>query len=115
MKKPLVVRIVRSEWARGKTAMYDTGSSLLLRSGKKCCLGFACLALGATEENIYLKGTPRGIDVGVAIPTWLRMSGATTDVWRLIITNDSPRTSDAVKERRITRIFARHNLKAVFK
>lgn len=113
MKKPLVVTIVRSEWVRGKEAV-ETGSALLLSNGKKCCLGFACLALGVTQGQIDGVGIPVILSAEVVIPAWLRREAPASDVRKLVGTNDSSRTSDAARERRIKRIFSRHNLKAVF-
>ncbi len=44
------VIVDRSKWLRGE----GTVNSMLLRpsDGKMCCLGFVCLALGRTEEDI---------------------------------------------------------------
>jgi len=50
MIKKLKVIVDRKRWLRGEGA---TNSSLLReRDGKMCCLGFACLAAGHTEDEI---------------------------------------------------------------
>ena len=47
MDRTLRVEIKRSEWLRGG------GNSVLLDgAGKKCCVGFACLTAGLTEDKI---------------------------------------------------------------
>lgn len=52
--------IDRATWLRGE----GENVSRLLRGsdGKKCCLGFYCLAKGYTKEEIYNKASPRQLD-----------------------------------------------------
>lgn len=53
--------IDRSKWANPGL---DNGSSMLLNSdGGMCCLGFACIAAGVPEEEIFDRGEPEGLDV----------------------------------------------------
>lgn len=104
------VEISRAKWLRG------TGDGRLLNSeGKMCCLGFACLAFGATEKEIGLYRMPR--HVSAQIPDWMRQryAGQTPcDVELAANINDSEQIDDAERERHITEIFARNGLEAVF-
>jgi hypothetical protein len=62
----LKVVIDREKWYRGKSG---AGSRLLVRSddpardGKMCCLGFAALAAGFTEDEIRGYGTPAHLNL----------------------------------------------------
>lgn len=54
------VTIYRDRWYRGQ----GSGASKLLRyDGRMCCVGFMCLAGGATEEDILEKLTVVGFNV----------------------------------------------------
>jgi len=44
------VTVRRNKWLRGEN--YDVTRLLRPSDGKMCCLGFACLALGETEDSI---------------------------------------------------------------
>lgn len=52
----ITVTVERRRWLRGE----GSTPSRLLRStdGKMCCLGFACLALGKTEDEIRDRKSP---------------------------------------------------------
>lgn len=47
------VVIYRDEWYRGRGV---AGSQLLREDGRKCCVGFICLAAGAKEKDILGRG-----------------------------------------------------------
>jgi hypothetical protein len=50
----LDVPVKRSQWYRGQG---PEGSALLRDDGTMCCVGFACIAAGLTEEQIRNIGT----------------------------------------------------------
>lgn len=71
------VIIKRSEWSRGNlignALLVDKPNERLLEQagamgkllpteGKMCCLGFACLALGVSKEQLLDKSTPEDLD-----------------------------------------------------
>lgn len=64
--------IDRAKWLRGQGG----GSLLEPQSGKMCCLGFECLRLGFTENDISNKGYPSNIlkvmDETIRLPEYLR-------------------------------------------
>ncbi len=102
------VEISREKWLRGEG---HDGSQLLRKSDKKmCCLGFVCLALGATREQIMDVGLPSRVS-SVKLPQWMRRS---SDVLKAVSINDAIDMDDATRERHITEIFACHRLQAVF-
>lgn len=63
MSKNKLIEVVidRTKWYRGR----GSPDSKLMRmdDGKMCCLGFACLKLGATEDQITGEEYPEGTDI----------------------------------------------------
>lgn len=49
----ITVRVVKPKWCRGN----DSGSALLTRGGKMCCIGFLARKLGARPKDIRGVGT----------------------------------------------------------
>lgn len=75
------VTVERSRWLRGEGS---TASALLReKDGKMCCLGFVCLALGRTEDQIRDKSSPT---CGEWTGDGSAMAGSGT---RLIVRTDS--------------------------
>jgi hypothetical protein len=60
METVLKFTVDRKRWLRGEGEQ----NSLLLRESdnKMCCLGFACLAAGHTEDEIRNVATPTGLN-----------------------------------------------------
>lgn len=63
----LEVTVVRKDWFRGKGGdesklqIAPTGRVRDNNAGKKCCLGFGCLAAGQPVEDIIGEADPSGI------------------------------------------------------
>lgn len=90
------VTIVREEWLRGT----DDGM-LLDTGGKKCCLGFACGALGLPDSELLAIGRP--VEVyrtdGPDLMGLVNDIGGDSDFTdNAIEINDADDTSDAEKE-----------------
>ena len=76
--------INRQWWLRG------TGGGKLLdpETKKMCCLGFECLRLGYTEEEILDKGLPNNLRDITKLPLWLQTAEAGIPVDLLAAAND---------------------------
>lgn len=110
------ITIDRTKWSRGDLASNAllVGRNTLDRSregnesaganrplpelGKMCCLGFACLALGATPDQIRDKPMPRDVSDEVELPGLRKLCNA---VWECsvfarnaAVRNDSPLLDD---------------------
>ena len=68
--KKVTVRISRAKWSRGHdgnslrlaySKVKETGNKSAKR-GNMCCLGFACLALGANKKEITDHGLPSCVE-----------------------------------------------------
>jgi hypothetical protein len=126
------VIIDRSKWHRG----YDGGVSALLISekgrklvaeddctsgiipkqeivGKKCCLGFICLAYGLSEADILGIGLPSNLkkEAKEKLPDWLRHG---MEVEPLSSINDRQHTSETYREERIQELCAVHDVEIEF-
>lgn len=58
--------IDRSKWRTGENGDYSTGvgrTLLLNNEGNMCCLGFECLRIGLSKEQINGKGAPDNHDM----------------------------------------------------
>lgn len=129
-KKLKKLTIDRRKWGRG-----NTGGSLLNKNGLKCCLGFACTALGFKNRDILDEGIPsdlvstytkekarsKSVEKSRAKKLdWLveeNGSGkfrASSAVNQLVGINDDSLTSDNYKEAEITRIFKENGVKVKF-
>ena len=123
--------IDRRKWLRNRgTEVYD--SMLLDPKGKMCCLGFACLDMGMKRKDIKDITSPSVIscirEESEEVQEyrkslgWLLRPGSSfnslpmdsRDCNRLMMVNDSPTTTDKMKEHKITRIFAKHSVKVKF-
>lgn len=64
--KKILVRISRAKWSRGhsenalllKHSKVELSGNKTARRGNMCCLGFACLAVGAKRKDILDVGLP---------------------------------------------------------
>lgn len=109
--------IDRTKWLRGE----GTGNSALLREkdGKMCCVGFYCLALGKTKEEISerkwpLKTWPEFAWLVRQEDTLRRPNDETCDnngvtLWKL---NDNPEVEN--REARIAEAFAKNGVEVEF-
>lgn len=113
--KPLVTVVVdRSRWYRGQSSK---DSRLLREDGQMCCLGFACLALGASRDDIFNRSRPAQLTGSVAR---LFVSGHggiwtdATDAADAMRTNDDKFLDEPERERRIIGMGRRLGLAFVF-
>lgn len=118
------IRISRRRWLRYDGDGYDSGE-LRAFNGKQCCLGFVCRQLGGfTPAEILQVSMPSDLvspDSSLKLlakvkrlPKWLLGVTSKSDVGRAANVNDSAKYTDAQREARIKKIFAKHNLRAVF-
>ena len=123
-KKPTVVRISRKKWSRG----HEDNALLLGKSAEKwvnnktakrgnmCCLGFACLALGAKKKEIRDKGMPCSVPrhlEGLNID-WMCGRKDTDFSFRASAINDDPDINNTQREKRLRKLAKRHGFKFVF-
>ena len=116
--------IDRERWLRGEGS---TNSKLLrLSDGKMCCLGFYCIALGLSQEQIREVNSPIG--VADKLPTkgiWMvapassgELSGGVSDVdigaGNLIEINDSVREMPDKREKLIAEEFVKYGVDVEF-
>jgi hypothetical protein len=104
--------IDRSKWLRGEG---DKSALLRASDGKMCCLGFYCLAVGLTENQIRNKGFPQYLYDNPLEKTegkWLVDGGM--DVIFLTDYNDSGALPEKVREEKLTEIFATHGVTVKF-
>lgn len=117
MKKIKTLTIDRRKWGRGKTGGRLLTGATTHNPGKMCCLGFTCLKYGLTPKQIvngtvpvYLSKTAKAM-----LPDWLTCSSrGDADVGAFACINDSWDSDDADKEKMITTIFAKHDIKVKF-
>lgn len=106
------VTIDRTKWYRGKGS---STSRLLVDAstdrGKMCCLGFVCLALGASENDILGKQMPFSEGVPRIFPKWLNDG---PDLYTLSFVNDSNSISETEREKTIIETCAKHDLEIEF-
>jgi len=128
MNKPKVLVIKRSEWIRGKINQTKQGGSVLLdpRTNCKCCLGFYGLACNIAETAMKRKGDP--VEIGKKSfkqwrekAPWLFHANRfhmyrSEDCDELISINDDTviEMTDAIRESKIKKIFAKHDVKVKF-
>lgn len=95
--------IDRTKWLRGE----GNSQSRLLRSGdgKMCCMGFYSLACGLKDDEI--RDSPWPDHSESRVPDWIHGKGLS----RL---NDSEDIPDALREQRISKIFAKHGVEVEF-
>ncbi len=87
----------RATWLHGEGSL----ASVLLRvDGKKCCIGFLCLAAGVPKQEIYNAGTVAALEHAehrALVPTALQ-----TEPGRVLMTiNDNPVLADHVREQKL--------------
>lgn len=103
------LEIDRTKWYRGNKYL----DSRLLSARGMCCLGFYALACGLEEVEILNKSYPNADDK--RNPEWLFESYLDRNFNEILAQiNDSSLTSDAEKEKKITRIFAEHGVEVTF-
>lgn len=104
----------RSKWLNESTRGYNVTPALLDRgSGAMCFLGFACLAAGATKDQI--EGVPEPVRVdGVDMPQLmcgLNNSKLSLDAMDI---NDNGIFNKRTREAKLRRLFAEHGIKVKF-
>lgn len=102
------VVIDRRRWYRGKGG---DGSMLRKLSGKQCCLGFLCRALKVPAKAMLELAMPTEVSSQYELPAWLRRS---RDVTRAADWNDNLDFSEKEREKRIAKLFARHDIQVRF-
>ena len=110
------VVIDRAKWDRGKTyARPDCYRALRNQAGGKCCLGFACIALGLTDEQIETHGSPADLDNDIAPRLFFSDFGAERDAVVVAIeSNDDPTISEAEREALVVKHFGELGLDVEF-
>lgn len=107
------VIIDRKRWLHA-----ETNSQLLRKSdGKMCCLGFACLALGFSEEDIAGHSTPlhtKKVIPGLSIKNINNEYIDTRTTSYLMWTNDYTGMSDTEREARIIELGKKAGLEFEF-
>jgi hypothetical protein len=107
--------IERDKWQRG-----EVGAKLLSpETGKMCCLGFYCLAIGMTPEQIVGQGTPWCVSEslppeGQWLVGRLRGMGNVRNADPLMLTNDKLSTSEHEREKELAKEFAEHGVEVEF-
>ncbi len=122
-----IVKVIvdRQNWYRG----YDHGCSRLLITqleeavGKMCCLGFVCLAMGCTKEDIENMPSPHGLSrpaiekiSNLVIPNKHRSGGYENneEVNEMIDVNDDSDINDTEREGKLINIGKRIGLDMSF-
>lgn len=118
MDIPIKVVVDRRYWFRGSWS----GSFLLRNDGQKCCLGFACEALGVPTEDLIQQATP--VSLRSHFDTIARLieryyDGDDTAVDRpatnlAMNLNDDPTITDADREARLIALGPKLGLEFVF-
>src|ERR1700749_606677 len=120
MQKLKEIKINRKKWASGQKGK-ELHSKQLTDENTMCCLGFLTNQCGVKKDNLLEKTEPN--DIPDLLPKkleWLIKKGHawetrnSKDAAQLIKVNDNSLTTDAHKEKIITKYFAKHGLKAVF-
>jgi hypothetical protein len=107
--------INRSRWARTTVGQRKGFSELLNSDNNMCCLGFACIALGASPEEISDLGQPQLVATNHSLYPLVtpdrRLSGFSENAINI---NDNYRTSDSTKEKMLTVLFATEGIALTF-
>ena len=107
--KEIVIR--RRMWGRG-----NTGGFLRNVEGKQCCLGFVCRAFGVPLNAVAGEVMPAQLGAyRASLPKWLLVDSDKADVVKAADINDALDLADDERELKITAIFKKHGLRAVFK
>lgn len=112
--------IDRAKWNRG-----GKFQSALLNEHGMCCLGFYCLVLGLSKDDIEYATMPDDINYSEETETkldWLVESSCVskcfltsgTDAANLAGINDDSDISDSEREQHIVEIFAKHDVEVEF-
>lgn len=129
----LKVVVKKSEWYCG---MGSEHSRLLRHDGCKCCIGFACLAAGLTEEQIRgygginglaavgailsehqfsaLQQVPLWIPKSPAMPPEMRYDGTPEWVRNAYVINDDKTISDDVRIEKLTTLGLANGVEFIF-
>lgn len=112
--------IDRQKWRTGQEGPHKTGdgpTQLLNEEGFMCCLGFECLRLGLTEDNILQIGEPQEVDEAYYDNIDYMLTGARFQkdwVTEAININDSVTMVLAEKEEAIIKLFANQGVNVTF-
>jgi hypothetical protein len=103
--------VKRSEWLRGSRESF-----LLREDGKKCCVGFLCLSLGASAVEICDR-TQVEEDTPIAkrFIRNFRFSASNTN-WAgdVYIANDRADLDDSARETKLTELFKQRGIAVTF-
>jgi hypothetical protein len=119
IKRLKTFTVRRDTWLRG-----GEDGSLRAEDGKMCCLGFLCLAYGATRKAIEDLGMPADVAGGSRkLPRWLREDiykisesapMVKNSVYVIAEINDDKDIDDETRERKLAEEFAKHKLSVKF-
>ncbi len=123
MSNRLKVVVERSKWLRGEG--WEKSKLLRSKDGKMCCLGFACLAMGATTVQISDMNSPTmACNMGGVLELpMLTMVGADHPSRRLVnkapvdeamMVNDERFTSESAREAKLTELLAQVDIDLEF-
>lgn len=109
--------IRRSKWRRGGIQYNnDKGQTFLLNNqGYMCCLGFATNQIcRIPKKDLLEQGAPTCVFENKS--TFTDEGGCNNDLTkRAIRINDACNISDKVREKRLTALFKKHDIKVTFK
>jgi hypothetical protein len=125
MKKPITVKISRAKWSRGNCnlenqLLVQKGNTKInkhFKSGNMCCLGFACLAMGAKRFNIL--GIPFPDQTTIDLPG-LNKEGQHGGLVNTAFSeaaakiNDDPMITDRNREKQLRALARKNGFRFVF-
>lgn len=108
--------VKRNNWARGGV---NGTSRLLNRFNNMCCLGFVCNQLGIPKRDLKGVGSPLYLSDKWDIPYLINdyknnAFGYDFLSYPAMNINDNPVISDKEREKKLKRLFNKHNLDIVF-
>lgn len=102
LTKPKTFVVKRSTWFRGKGHVV---SALLRSDNKMCCVGFLCIAAGATSSQILNKKCISR-HIGLDMEYFTESSGASSNIaLKIYEINDNMDLTDEQREEKLTELF----------
>jgi len=93
----------RKTWVRGLKPGIVTK---LLNKHGRCCIGFVCQQLGATDDELRDKGRISDLAPGVKLRIGSGLDGGFTWIGEAYHINDDYKITDAEREKRLSELFA---------
>lgn len=114
MKELTEFTVIRSQWLHNPNS--PTESGLIVEDGCKCCLGFACEAMGI-EIKVGMKmpyNASKELSVFVEHDEFLNDHNSTELALRASTINDSKELTMKQKEEQLTELFASNGITIKF-